>query len=164
MTSTEMIARDDLNRSMNGRLFGAAGFTLVELLITVAIISLLTLVAYPSYQKSVLRTNRADAIAGALAVQVAQEKFRANCPFYAQALGSTNTCGTTAALSTVQADSDSPEGMYTISIAASTASGNSYTINATPVGSQAADTECSPMQITFNASNPNGAKSPEDCW
>ena len=41
MTSTEMIARDDLNRSMNGRLFGAAGFTLVELLCVMAIILIL---------------------------------------------------------------------------------------------------------------------------
>jgi type IV pilus assembly protein PilE len=149
---------------MSNRLNRSAGFTLVELLITLAIIGLISMVAYPSYQNSVLRTNRADGIAAALAVQVAQEKFRANCPFYAQALGNANTCGANAGASTVQASSTSPEGYYTISIASSTASGNSYTINATPTGVQADDTACSPMTITFNASNPNGLKAPADCW
>ena len=141
-----------------------AGFTLIELLIALAIAGILAMVAYPSYQNSVMRTRRADGIAGALAVQVAQEKFRAGCPFYAQSLGSANTCGATAALSTVQASGTSPEGYYTISIASSTASGNSYTISADPTGIQANDTTCDPMTITFNASNPNGLKGPADCW
>lgn len=141
-----------------------SGFTLVELLIALAIIGLLSLVAYPSYQKSILRTNRADGIAAALAVQVAQEKFRASCPFYAQTLGSTNTCGASASASTVQATSTSPEGYYTITILANSATGNAYTINAAPTGNQAADTDCSPMRITFNATNPNGLKTPADCW
>jgi type IV pilus assembly protein PilE len=140
------------------------GFTLVELLITLAIMSLIAMVAYPSYQNSVLRTRRADGIAGALAVQVAEEKFRASCPFYAQTLGTTNTCGANAGASTVQASSDSPEGYYTISIVASSATGNAYIINAAPTGLQADDTDCAPMRITFNASNPNGLKTPEGCW
>jgi type IV pilus assembly protein PilE len=140
------------------------GFTLIELLIALAIMGLISMVAYPSYQKSVLKTHRADGVAAALAVQVAQEKFRASCPFYAQSLGSTNTCGSTAALSTVQASSTSPEGYYTLSIVASSATGNAYTINAAPTGTQASDTDCSPLRITFNATNPNGLKSPTGCW
>ena len=141
-----------------------AGFTLVELLITLAIAGLLAMVAYPSYQDSVMRTRRADGIAAALAVQVAQEKFRASCPFYAQSLGTANTCGANAAASTVQAASASPEGYYTLSIVSGTASGNSYTIAADPTGIQAEDTTCDPMTITFNAANPNGLKGPAGCW
>lgn len=142
----------------------SAGFTLIELLIALAILGLLTMVAYPSYQNSVLKTRRSDGIAAALAVQVAQEKFRANCPFYAQTIGSTNTCGATAALSTVKADGTSGEGYYTITIAANSASTNSYTISADPIGTQADDTSCDPLTITFNASNPNGLKGPAACW
>lgn len=140
------------------------GFSLVELLIALAIAGILAMVAYPSYQDSVMRTRRADGIAGALAVQVAQEKFRASCPFYAQSLGSSNTCGANAGASTVQAASASPEGYYTISIATGTASGNSYTISAAPTGIQADDTDCSPMTITFSATYPNGQKAPAGCW
>ena len=149
---------------MNKRLYNSRGFTLIELLIALAIAGLLAMVAYPSYQNSVMRTRRADGIAAALAVQVAQEKFRANCPYYAQTLGSTNTCGANAGASTVQAASTSPEGYYTITIAASSASGNSYTISADPTGIQADDTTCDPMTITFNAANPNGLKAPAACW
>ena len=149
---------------MTTRIARSTGFTLVELLIALAIIGLLSMVAYPSYQKSILRTNRSDAIAAVLAVQVAEEKFRASCPYYAQTLGSTNTCGASASASTVQASSTSPEGYYTITIVANSATGNAYTINAAPTGTQASDTDCSPMQITFNASNPNGLKTPTDCW
>lgn len=149
---------------MRIRFYRYAGFTMIELLITVAIIGLIAMVAYPSYQNSVLRTRRADGIAAALAVQVAQEKFRASCPYYAQSLGSTNTCGANAGASTVQSDSTSPEGFYTLSIAAGSATGNSYTISAAPTGVQAADTTCAPMTITFNAANPNGLKAPAECW
>ncbi len=143
---------------------GSAGFTMTELLIAVAIVGILAAIAYPSYQNSVMRTRRSDGIAAAIAVQVAEEKFRASCPYYAQTLGTGNTCGATAALSTVQAASASPEGYYTISIVASSATGNAYTINAAPIGIQVDDTDCSPMRITFNASNPNGLKTPTDCW
>ncbi len=140
------------------------GFTLIELLITIAILGILTMVAYPAYQNSVRQTRRSDGMAAALAIQVAQEKFRANCPFYAQNLGSTNTCGATAALSTVQADATSSEGFYNMSIGASSATGNAYTIVADPTGLQAADTDCDPMTLTFNAANPVGLKGPAACW
>lgn len=141
-----------------------SGFSLIELLITLVIIGLISMVAYPSYQSSVLRTRRADGIAAALAVQVAQEKFRSSCPYYAQSLGTANTCGADAPSSTVQASSTSPEGYYTISIVASSATGNAYTINAAPTGIQADDTDCAPMRIAFSTSNPNGLKTPADCW
>lgn len=35
------------------------GFTLIELMIVVAIVAILAAVAYPSYQAHVIRTNRA---------------------------------------------------------------------------------------------------------
>ena len=42
------------------------GFTLVELMIAVGIVGILSAIAYPSYQNSILKSRRADAKSGLL--------------------------------------------------------------------------------------------------
>jgi len=143
---------------------GTKGFTLIEMLIAIAIMGILAMVAYPSYQNSIRKSHRADAVAAALTLQTAQEKLRGSCKFYAQNIGAGNVCGANAGASTVAGSTTSNESYYTISIEASSASGNSYTIVLTPTGNQALDTDCSPMKLAFSATNPSGAKMPADCW
>lgn len=140
------------------------GFTLTELLISVAIVGILAAVAYPTYQDSVRQSRRADGVAAALTIQVAQENFRSNCRFYAQSLGAGNVCGANAGASTVQAAATSREGFYALSIQAASATGNSYTVVIDPQGLQAGDTDCDPMTLTFNNTNPTGLKAPAACW
>src|SRR5690554_3274002 len=69
------------------------GFTLIELLVTLAIAGLIAVLGFPSYKDSLHRTRRADAMVAALSIQLAQEHFRATCPFYAQNLGTSRVCG-----------------------------------------------------------------------
>jgi len=147
----------------NKKLTDQQGFTLIELLIGVAIMGILVMIAYPSYQDSIRSSRRADGIAAALAVQVAQERFRGSCRFYASNIGASDICGASAAASTVAGPSASNEGFYQLSIEG-TASGNAYTILISPTGSQTEDTECSPMRLAFSNVNPTGLKSPADCW
>ncbi len=142
----------------------AQGVTLIELLFVVAIVGILAMVAYPSYQDSVKKTRRADALTAVVSIQLAQENFRGSCPFYAQNIGSTNICGVSSALSTVSASSVSRDRYYLLSILANSAGGNSYTIVATPQGAQVPDTACSPMTLAISSSNSAGLRSPVDCW
>lgn len=137
----------------------SSGFTMIELMVVLAIMAIITVVAFPSYQQSMRKTRRADAVSAALAVQVAQERFRANCPLYAQNLGTANNCAT----STADAPSESEQGFYDLTIAA-TPTGNAYTIVATAKGAQAADTGCTTMQIAFSGGSANGTRTPAICW
>lgn len=142
---------------------------MIELMIAIALLGILSAIAYPAYKDSIRKTRRADGVTAALAIQVAQEKYRGSCPTYAQNLGAANVCATSTVAPTLQLSGGnyiSPDGWYVLSIAAGSASGSSYTINAVPQGDQAADT-CATLTITFSATNPNGVKGQTgsgDCW
>ncbi len=57
------------------RLMLSRGFTLIELMITVAIVGILAAIAYPSYTQYVERARRQEAIAVMLEVQQFAERF-----------------------------------------------------------------------------------------
>lgn len=140
------------------------GLSLLELLIVIAIVGILVTVAYPSYQSMVQQSRRSDAQTALMALQMAQTRFRGNCPHYAQNIGNNNTCGAGPAGSTVDGRTVSQEGFYQLSIEANSATGNAYTLVATPQGTQAGDSACSPMTMTVNQTNPEGLRGPADCW
>ena len=113
------------------------GFTLIELMIVVAIVGILASIAYPSYQEYIARARRGDAKAGLLSLQLAQEKFRANCPQYAAIIGVSGDydCGT--ATYTLEGSSTSADGYYILSV--SDIGASTYTLTATRTGIQASD-------------------------
>ncbi len=63
------------------------GFTLVELMITVAILSILAAVAIPAYSNYINRAKQSDAIIGLKAAQMAQEQFFSENNDYAGTIG-----------------------------------------------------------------------------
>ncbi len=63
-----------------------AGFTLVELLVTLVILAVLAAVVYPSYTRYVLRSNRTEAKLALLADHARQERYRSEHLSYAKDL------------------------------------------------------------------------------
>jgi type IV pilus assembly protein PilE len=69
----------------------ANGFTLMEMMITVAIIGILAAIGYPSYIKYVTETRRSDATINLTRIASLQEKFFTECGRYADTLGVSGT-------------------------------------------------------------------------
>jgi len=100
--------------------FKQKGFTLIELMIVVVVIGVLAAIALPSYQDYVKRARRADAKSAVLAVQLAEEKWRANNSSYTDDM--TN-------LGYDEANNQpSTDGYYNVTVSSS--DGTTYTINA----------------------------------
>ena len=138
-----------MNKSCNKK-----GFTLIELMIVVAVIGILASIAYPSYTEYVLRAKRGDAKAGLLAVQLAQEKYRANNTTYAADLG---LLGYTANGGVYL----SPDNNYQLTILAAPAvSGSFFAATATPVH---ADADCGTFAANQDGKYHTGYAS-AICW
>lgn len=135
----------------------ASGFSLIELLIVVAILGIIAAIAVPSYTSYMTDTRRTDATS--MLVEVASEQFR----YYSENNAYTDKMSD---LGYGAADTaPSKEGLYTISLVSATA--NSFVITATPVAgaAQANDTECT--TFTLSSSNQKGATgsiSAQECW
>ncbi len=145
------------------RLQKTTGFTLIEVMIVVAIIGILAAIAYPSYLEYVRDSRRSDAVAALLQLQLDQEKWRANNTTYTNVLQGTN-CGTASATGLCWSSATSPDGYYNIAITGNSSTGYTATATAAPTGAQASDSVCSPMTLTVSTANPNGARSPADCF
>ncbi len=133
------------------------GFTLIELMIVIAVVGILAAVAYPSYTDYVIRAKRGDAKAALLAVQIAEEKYRANNTTY----GDMDDLGV---LTFNDPDYVSDDGHYTVT--ASNVTGTSYTLTATPK-SPHSDAECGNLIITFASGTETKSASAGDkaaCW
>ena len=126
------------------------GFTLVEMMIAVAIVAILTAIALPAYQNQVRKTKRTDGKGYLMELQSAQERFFVQNVRY----------GTMAELG--YANNNSPEGYYTIAVARDNVN-TTYTLTATPAA-PFADTECGALTLTNTNIQGSGSGTPADCW
>ncbi len=113
----------------------AAGFTLVEMLIAVSVVSVLSSVAYPSFQGTLHKARRADALVALMQVQTAQERWRANH----RSFGS---------LVDIGAPGVSSGGHYTLQVL--NADSERYELVAVATGNQARDTACRHLKLTLD--------------
>lgn len=133
------------------------GFTLIELIITVAIVALLAKVAYPAYTKYVARANRSAAVSLVMSLASRQEQYNLDARQYASSLSDLGAAVIPAEVAR----------FYTITLAAdNTAAPPTYTITATPTGSQATlDAQCGTLSINqTGAKTVSGAGPVGSCW
>lgn len=140
------------------------GFTLIELMIVVAIIGILSAIAYPAYMEHVQSTRRADARATLLALSSAMERFYTINYSYTGSQNGLVPAPPVAALatpSTSPAGSNSPS--YNMLI--TSAAGTTYMIEARRTGPHIND-PCG--DFTLNQAGiqglNNNALSVQDCW
>jgi type IV pilus assembly protein PilE len=131
------------------RLRKAQGFTLIELMIAVAIVAVLASIAYPAYQDSVRKGRRAEAFTALSTLQQAQERWRSNNASYTTTLANTATAGTAPNGLGVPATTSS--GLYTISVGSASATGYTATATANSGTSQASDGNCKVLGVQMSS-------------
>jgi type IV pilus assembly protein PilE len=132
---------------------GQRGFTLIELMIVVAVITVLAMIAYPSYMDSVRKSRRADAITALNTIAQQQERWRANNTTYTTDL-------TAAGLGVAN------PAHYTLSVNGTSATG--YAATATAAGAQTSDAKCASLTLTLAGGNlaytSTGTATAAQCW
>lgn len=126
---------------------GGRGFTLIELMITVAIIAILAAVVFPSYQQYLLKSRRAEAQSTLMDAASRQQQFMLDTRGYTDTFAALNV--------TVPASVGTH---YTLTLSVGTATVPAFTVTATPQGSQSKDA-CKPLTLSHT-----GVKAPAACW
>ncbi|MEJ8821831.1 type IV pilin protein [Variovorax humicola] len=133
-----------------------AGFTLIELMIVVAVVAILAAIALPAYSQYIKRSNRAQARAEMLKGEGWLERYYTENNRYSNPPASSSNTGFTGVFGMVPPGGPA---LYNIGLVADTAS---YTITATPAGAMAGD-YCGVYTKTNNTALASATNDPAKC-
>ncbi len=140
------------------------GFTVIEVVVAMVIVSILAAIAYPSYVSQLRKSRRAEATTQLVSLAQAQERFFSRYRTYTSVVPAPASCaGQACGLG--ESSSYSENDYYEL-----TANGNAtaYTLTATANGPQTDDTDCRTLSINSvgvkTATNAAGQDVIDKCW
>lgn len=149
------------------------GFTLIEIMIALAILGILAAIAYPAYTNQITRSNRATAKTALLELSQLQESYKADSNRYATKLDdlSATKIGYTVVSDTILIPKEAKtikDALYTVALTADE-NGRSFSFTATPANLQSKREQdwglCLTMGISSTgAKSSTGTGSTNDCW
>ncbi len=135
------------------RLRFAHGFSLIELMIVLAIMGIVVMFAYPSYTNYVLKSRRTEAKSGLLDLAQRQEDFRADNNKYADDLTK---------LLLNNPDLTSENGFYKFSV--ENPSPLKFTLKATVADDKAQKDDIQCTEFSIDQQGKRDSEPGKDCW
>jgi len=159
-------SRADRTRRVRPAALRIHGFTLIELMIVVAIIAILSAIAYPSYISHVTKTHRVAAEGCLSEFSNWMERYYTTNLRYDQDQAG-NSVTTVIPLTTMDCATTSQTGNnYTYQFAANEPTRSTYKIEAIPQNAQATrDTKCATLSIDQTGKRDiTGSGTVAECW